>query len=169
MLSFRPTSSGLAVIALPFLLLMAGCASPDGTTPAADRPDPLEDPRVGAEVDRICFASSISGFSAWDGEDGLILNRGPREKFLVTMLGACLPLDGAMRVGLDDRFGGGCLRRGDSLFISSSLIDSPSSDPFASGRCRIDRIYEWVEDSGAPATAPEDAVAADPAAGGGTR
>lgn len=119
--------------------ILAGCS----TTDSAEKSDPLDDVRVGKRVDRICFSSGISGFREWNGDEGLIVRRGAREEYLVTFAGVCPPADNALRIGVDERFGGGCLRRGDRLFVSSRMSSGPGGSPFDSDRCLVGAIYEW--------------------------
>ncbi len=134
------------------VLGIAACA-----TQTADGPDekehdeqekggrPLDDPRIGEQVNRLCFAIAISGFNDWDGGDGVIVRKGVRDRYLVTLLPGCTPIRNAQRIGVTDRFGSGCLERGDRLFVSSDIFPSRRSSPFDSDFCRIKAIYEWKD------------------------
>lgn len=128
---------------------ISACGTTGSENDEVSLEEALNDPRVGEKTDRICFSRGINGFREWkDGPDGLILDRGVNNEYLVLVGPACLTLDRAQRIGIDDRFGGGCLSRGDSLFISDSIF--PSNDRSAAlsiDRCRISAIYEWNEDA----------------------
>lgn len=142
MRSFAFTASATA--------LLAGCAA----TPAGE-PLGLDDPRVGGALDRVCFNRQISGFTRWDEGDGLILRRGVRDEVLAT-LRVCPSADFAQRVGVDARFGGGCLRPGDRLFVSTSAFGGgASADPLDDASCLIDGLYAYDPD--ATGDASEDA------------
>ncbi|GGY44274.1 DUF6491 family protein [Parvularcula lutaonensis] len=104
---------------------------------------PEEDPRVVGREDGVCFTRTINGFSEWDAGEGVILNRSVNDRYLVTFVGPCFPLDTAIVVGLSPRFGtGGCLRRGDLIYFSDS-VSGRSSTPFQSGTCRVGDIYRF--------------------------
>jgi hypothetical protein len=122
---------------------LAACTTATGDDDMA----PEEDMRVGERVDRICFTGGISGFRDWEGGDGLILRKGPSEEYLATLFPGCLNVDNAMRVGFDERFGGGCLRRGDDLFVSDRMFAGGAGSAFDVVRCRVDAIYVWDEDA----------------------
>lgn len=123
------------LFALP-LAALAACASD-----AVDReyePGGPDDPRRGAEVDRICFTSSISGFNVVS-RDAIVVRRGVRDRYLLTLSGTCNARDAFIKVGLRSR-GGSCLSRLDEVLVD----DAPGG---VGGRCTIDRIYEWNPDA----------------------
>lgn len=123
--------------------LLACATSPDG----GEKADPRDDARVGEELNRVCFANNIRSFSSWDDRTGLILKRGVKDEFLVTFRGPCPPLRHAMTVGVDARYGGGCLHPGSALVISDTLFQNANSDAFSVQRCSIDTIYKWNADA----------------------
>lgn len=143
----------LVCVSVACLVLLA-CAAPTSEDDAEE--DPLEDLRVGEEVNRICFTSGINGFSSWDGPNGLLLRRGVNDRFLVLVDGGCFNTENALRVGIDERFGSGCLTRGDRLFVSDRLFPD-RGDPFAVQSCRVLAIYDWDEDAVDNAAAEGDA------------
>ncbi|MEM9233052.1 MAG: DUF6491 family protein [Pseudomonadota bacterium] len=133
-----------------FALGLGACSTSE--TDSSSEPtleEALADKRIGERTDRLCFTRGVNGFSEWDGPDGLILNKGARDKYLVLVQRSCRTIDNAQRVGVDSRFGSGCVSRGDYLFISEEIFGGRSStDPFTSDRCLITAIYQWNEDAG---------------------
>lgn len=140
--------SPLKIIGLSFLSLgLAACST---TTDSGEEPtleDALKDKRVGEKTDRLCFTRGISGFRSWDGPDGLILKKGAREEYLVLVTRSCQTVERAQRIGVDNRFGSGCISRGDYLYISETVFPN-DTDPFSTDRCLITAIYKWNEDAG---------------------
>ena len=132
-------------------LLVSACAT---STPDVEeaKVDPLEDARIGEEVKSLCFASSINGFAEWEDGDGVIVRKGVRDRFLVTVFGTCTPIDHVQSIGTVN---GGCLDRGDKLFVSNSFTGH-GSGPFDNQFCRIKAIYEWNADALDGATDSED-------------
>ena len=146
------------LIAATAAFLTASCITDEAaqTTREEAEAAALADPRVGEEVDSICFKSGINGFAEVKGGDGLILRRGVKDRYLVTILGSCPPLDHAQAVGTSNRFGsGGCLRRTDRLYISTSFTGR-GSGPFDNDFCPIERIYTWNPDAKAEAEVDTD-------------
>ncbi len=116
------------------------------------------DPRLGEEVDRICFSRNISGFRTIDDEDdAVLLERGVNDWYKVSLAGACNynRLRFAQSVAIDERPRGGCVTRGDALVFSDSAFGD-FSFPNAT-RCIIVEIYRW----NSKATAPDDESEAD--------
>lgn len=114
-----------------------GEASADGAAVAAKL-----DPRIGAEVNSICFPRNINGWKTIDGDDdAIILTEGVNDDYRVEFTGACSQSDFnfAQTIGIENRPGGGCLGRGDIL-----LVEGPGD--FVN-RCFITQINEWDEDA----------------------
>lgn len=129
--------------------VLAACAAPTSSEDEQTLEEALAAPQVGEKTDRICFTRGINGFSEWDGPaDGLILRKGASEEYLVLLGGGCLTADRAQAIGVDERFGGGCLTRGDYLFVSETAFPGQRSDPFTVDRCLVTAIYEWDADKG---------------------
>lgn len=128
---------------------------------SGERParEPKADPRLGDEVDRICFSRNISGFRTIDGEDdAVLLERGVNDWYKTTLAGACNHnrLRFAQSVAIDDHPRGGCITRGDTLVFSNSAFGD-FSFPNAT-RCVIVEIHRWDPKTAAP---DEDAEAGD--------
>lgn len=110
------------------------------------------DPRLGAEVDRICFGRNINGWKPVKGEDDVVLlERGVNDWYRVELIGACDErlFRFAHKIGIESRPAGGCVTRGDVIIVEDA-------GDFVR-RCHIRRIYEW--DDKAPA--PEETAGAD--------
>ena len=141
----------LYTLAAPILL--AACAS----TPAGEQTPRgvakyADDPRLGEQVDRICFASSIDNFGN-NTRDTLTVREG-RDHYLIEVMGACTNLDDAMRIGLVST--GSCLRDMDSIIVSTQIIDSPSDSPFDTQRCVVKSIHKWNPDAEESSTEPQE-------------
>lgn len=138
----------IIVSAIAGTAILAACATSEDRQAKVD---PADDPRVGAEESSICFPRTINGFSEWNDGQGVVLNKGVSDRYLVTFIGPCFAADNAMAVGLNTGFsGGGCLRRGDALYFSDSITGRPGTNVFQSGTCRIDKIYAFNRDAKAP-------------------
>ncbi len=110
----------------------------------SSEPSPDGDPRLGEEVDRICFSRNISNFRTIDDEDdAVLLERGVNDWYKTTLSGACnySRLRFAQSVAIDERPRGGCIRRGDALVFSDSAFGD-FSFPNAT-RCIIVEIHRW--------------------------
>lgn len=121
-------------------VLTAACAAvpaqPDDDVAA------IADPRLGAEVDSICFAGTINGWRTVEGDDeAVILTKGVSDDFRVAVSGPCSASDFrfAQTIGIESRPGGGCVTRGDVLLVESA-------GDFVN-RCFITRINRWDEDA----------------------
>ncbi len=133
-------------------VVVASSAAIAGDPEDADKPDP----RIGKEVDRICFASTISGWRAVKGEDNVVLlQRGVRSWYRVELIGACRSYDfrSALTIGIENRPAGGCVTRGDVI-----LVKGPGN--FVN-RCPITKMYEWDEKAKAPEEPEEEAGETD--------
>lgn len=98
------------------------------------------DSRLGQEVDRICFQSTINGWRAVKGEDNVVLlERGVNNWYRVELQGACRSslFRSAIAIGIDSRPGGGCVTRGDRIIVEDS--------PGFTQSCVITKMYEWDE------------------------
>jgi hypothetical protein len=117
---------------------LAGCTS----TPAEPSPRGIaqyaDDPRLGEETNKVCFASSIDGFSMND-RSTVLLHDG-KKRYMVEVTGTCLDLDNAESIALDNSTS--CLTPGDSIIIASTF-----GETFGSRRCMIRNIYNWDKDA----------------------
>jgi hypothetical protein len=124
--------------------------------------EPSADPRVGDQVDRICFGRDINNFRTIKGEDdAILLERGVNDWYKATLIGACnySELKWAQAVAIDQRPAGGCVTPGDSLVFSRSAFGDfkfPNTT-----RCVISDIYKWDPNADA-----DDADSADDDAAG---
>ncbi len=141
--------SGFAALAI-LAALAAGAAAEEAA-----------DPRLGKQVDRICFGRDINNFKAIDGvDDAILLEKGVKDWYKATLIGACnySQLRWAQSVAIDQRPAGGCVTRGDYLIFSNSAFGDFSFPN--STRCAISEIYEWAPDAAAP-VAEDDAAKPD--------
>ena len=106
------------------------------------------DPRLGDQVDRICFGRNINNFKAIDGEDdAILLEKGVNEWYRAKLIGACNwhELKWAQAVAIDQRPAGGCVTPGDYLIFSRSAFGDFSFPNTT--RCAISEIHEWRDDA----------------------
>ena len=138
---YRLTLTALAIAAI------TGCAA----TPGEARPSGLAqyegDPRLGEETNKICFASSIDGFSMNDRKS-VLLHDGSK-RYMVEVTGSCLDLDNAESIALDNTTS--CLTRGDSIIIAQTFGQS-----IGSRRCMITEMHLWDPKAEKPAAAAEE-------------
>ena len=128
-----------ALVSISCLMLTA-CASTDEERSTAIEAD---DPRLGEQVNRVCFTRTIDNFKTVSDRQ-VILSASPRREYLVET-GSCFQLDRAQRIGLTDR-GGNCLRRGDIILVSENVFASRSNTQ-QPDRCFIRSMYEWNVDA----------------------
>lgn len=141
------TTANLMTIAIAGSLL-AACAS--GTTRNDGPPEAfVDDPRLGAEVKQICFASNIDGFQNPERKT-VVVSEGS-DDYLIEVFGSCFNLNNAQ--GLAVQASGSCLRRGDYIIAADSAFGIGTNDGLATQRCSINRMYEWD----AKATVTEEA------------
>lgn len=141
--------SGIAVLAV-VAALAAGATAEE--TP---------DPRLGQQVDSICFGRNINNFRAIDGvDDAILLEKGVNNWYKASLIGACnySQLKWAQSVAIEQRPAGGCVTRGDYLIFSNSAFGDFSFPN--STRCAISEIHEWNPDAAA-AEAEDDAATPD--------
>ncbi|RAN34290.1 DUF6491 family protein [Hyphomonas pacifica] len=132
----------LYILAAPILL--AACAStPAGEETPRGVAKYADDPRLGEEVDRICFASSIDSFGN-NTRDTLTVREG-RDHYLIEVMGVCTNLDDAMRIGLDST--GSCLRDMDAIIVSTQIMGGRDGSPFDTQRCTVKSIHKWNPDA----------------------
>ncbi|MCI5046112.1 MAG: DUF6491 family protein [Aquisalinus sp.] len=130
----------LTALASTTCLLLTACASTDEERSSKIEAD---DPRLGEQVNRICFTRTIDNFKTVSDRQ-VILSASPSREYLVET-GACFQLDRAQRIGLTDR-GGNCLTRGDIILVSEDLFASRSNVQ-QPDRCFIRSMYEWDADA----------------------
>lgn len=128
--------------ALSALLFAAACSTTtDETDPDAWRTDA----RLGEQVNRICFSSSIDNFRETT-RNTVIVEKGVNDEYLIETMGSCYELQGAMSLSLDTFGGSSCISKGDSIYAYDSVF-GPDQTDLAPVRCPISAIYEWHEDA----------------------
>lgn len=120
--------------------MLGACASTEDANEANARAD---DPRRGAEVDRVCFTSSIDGFGETT-RDTVVVREGVNDYYLVEVFGGCYNLRNAQSLAFDTF--SGCLTRGDSLIAYTSAFGPDPMDT-PNVKCRINNIYKWDPDA----------------------
>ncbi|MFN7056142.1 DUF6491 family protein [Hyphomonas sp.] len=120
-------------------LLSAAVLTACGSVPGESRPDGMEryaeDPRLGEPVDRVCFTSTIDGFSM-NTRRTVVLHRGSK-RYMVEVFGACPDLEYADAIGMVSP--SACLSRMDAILVTRTS-GSPGPRP---QRCQIREIREW--------------------------
>ena len=92
-------------------------------------------PRLGVEINQICFASSINGWREVDGErSSVILTKGVSEEYKLDLSGIC-DLTYAFNSIATRTRGSSCLTRGDDIIFNDGLSGV--------NRCMIKKIYTW--------------------------
>ncbi len=146
----------LPALILPVLL--AGCA-----TSGDKQPEPkgiekfADDPRLGDEVKRLCFASSIDSFGNNDGNTFTV--REGMDHYLIEVYGSCFNLDHAERIAIDAT--GSCLTKGDAIIVSDSISSFDRGTPGSTQRCVVKSMHAW--DPQAEAASDAEAEAETPA------
>ena len=98
------------------------------------------DARLGEQVDRICFTSTIDSFRS-PTRSSVIVEKGVNDEYLIETMGSCPNLDWAQSLTFDTFGSSGCLGRGDSIYAFDSAF---GPDNYSMNfRCPISAIYEW--------------------------
>lgn len=113
---------------------LTACATPTGEPRVRGIEAYADDPRLGEETNRICFASNIDGFSMNERET-VLLHEG-RDRYMVEVTAGCAELDYATAIGIDST--SNCVTPGDSIIVSQAL-----GGTFAPQRCMIREIHLW--------------------------
>lgn len=132
-----------AAFLLTASLALAACQSLPGNAPTRGIAAYADDPRLGEPVDRICFASSIDGFS--ENRRNTVVLREGREEFLVEVFGICPDLEYAQTIGIDSSTS--CLTRSDAIIVGHS----PGGSGMSPQRCMIREIRKWDPKAEKPA------------------
>ncbi len=138
----------LPVVYTTLVFLLSACATAANGASRDDAPKGVEkfaeDPRLGEQTDRLCFASSVDNFHSAT-RDTVVLDVSPSKSYLVEVTNGCFNLDRAMSMTLDTV--SGCATRGDYLIVSDSAFGLSQSSGLGPDRCLIRSIYEWDEDA----------------------
>lgn len=116
---------------------IVGCATrgePPRDTQRAEGPDP----RQGEQVDRVCFARTIDGFSHATA-NSVIISKSPNQQYRVETFGQCFDLDRAHTLRLDSF--GSCLSPGDKILAYPFAPTRADSQVIP---CPIKAIYQWT-------------------------
>ena len=143
--ALRPRGSirtGLAACLLAGLTL-AACTTTDTPSEEAEVAE-APDPRRGEEVDRICFASNINGFTETTRRS-VVVEVGANKTFLIETFGPCFNLDRALSLGVSSTTS--CLTRGDNLYASDSVFGFNNRSGIPPQRCVVNKMYEWNPDA----------------------
>lgn len=103
------------------------------------------DPRIGEEVNRICFRPNINGWRTIDKLDNaILLQRGVNDWYYFDLVGACdyRVLRSAIEIGIESRPGPNCITRGDFIIVRDT--------PGLPRRCSVQGMYAWDDDAEAP-------------------
>lgn len=139
-------------------LALTACASAADSTPKPKGAEKYkDDPRLGEQVDKVCFASNIDSFG--DNTRDTFTVREGFDHYLIEVFGSCVPLQHAMTIRMLPKTS--CLRKGDNVVVSDTLLGGAAEGAFTSQRCMVDKIYKWdpkakdkapdTEDSSTPA------------------
>lgn len=137
------------------LLFLAACASTESNQGRdAQITELLSDPRVGEEVNSVCFRRNIDRFS--DATDySVVIGKGVNDKYLV-LTRVCSDLEFAQSLAVESN--SSCLREQDYIRVFRSAFGPSELDTGAFNRCFVDAIYEWNDD---PVEAEGDGEEAD--------
>lgn len=108
------------------------------------------DPRIGEEVNSICFARTINGWKALKGVDNVVLlDKGVHDWYYVELTGYCPArvFQSAERIAIESRPAGGCLTRGDTIVVHD--VGNLAN------RCFIKKMSKW-DDKAHPAEDQEN-------------
>lgn len=144
-----PREKSLPIIYGTLVFLLSACATAANGPSKEEQPRGIErfadDPRLGEEVSRMCFVSSIDSFSD-NTDDTVVLEVSPNKRYLVEVSGGCSVLDSAQSIAVDAH--SSCATKGDYLIVSDSAFGLSNSSGFGPDRCLIKSIHEWNEDAG---------------------
>jgi hypothetical protein len=128
---------------LVFLLpaYLAGCASQEEKVVI-----PLDnDPRIGEEVQQLCFTGNINSWSEVDNDrHAVILRKSVKDYYKLKITPGCDPQWAMSTIALISRPSSPCLTRGDRI--------KTDADPFRGlgSACIITRINKWDPDAAKP-------------------
>ena len=126
-------------LAIMAALILTACAT-NGSTRSERIAETLSDPRVGEEVDRVCFTRGIDAFSE-NKEDSVVLRRAVNDEYLV-ITRSCPDLEWAQSLALINR-STSCLSQFDEIRVFRSAFGPSQADLPGGFRCQIDEIYRW--------------------------
>ena len=115
--------------------LLTGCA----TTQDEKAKIPLDsDPRVGEEVQKVCFVRDLEGWQNVDNDPkAVILRMKNRETFKLKLIGGCYPGMASLNLAVETSPGSSCFSPGDKVRTDGDL-----SSGYGSG-CKVTSIHKW--------------------------
>ncbi len=125
------------ILTISAVALLASCATPEERAASAAESKARVAAGKGDQVDKICFAGSIRGFSETT-RNTVVVRRNARDSYLIETRG-CSQLEHAQRLAIDET--GSCVRRGDRLIVSDDI--NSNSAGLGPERCYINAIYKW--------------------------
>src|SRR5210317_1935923 len=114
--------------------LLTGCA----TTQDDKAKIPLDsDPRVGEEVQQVCFVRDLDGWQNVDNDrKAVILRMRNRETFKLKLVGSCDPGFANLHLAVDTSPGTGC-------FSAGYKVKTGGEASRGYGLCKITSIHRW--------------------------
>lgn len=147
-----PREKSLPIVYSTLVFLLSACATAANGNPKDVKETKLHgvqqfanDPRLGEQVSRMCFVSSIDGFSDAT-DDTVVLEVSPKKNYLVEVSRSCSRLDSAQSIAV--KAASSCATKGDRLLVSDSAFGLKQASGFGPDSCMITGIYEWNEDAG---------------------
>ena len=127
--------------ALALAGVLAACASGGGAETASEPFAYADDPRLGPELSRVCWADRTETKAVLDDRT-VVFFRGD-DAFLVGTRTCRGLTDSNAMIGLTME--GACLKRGDALTVSEARgLQAAGTWGTGQTRCRIQSIHEWV-------------------------
>jgi hypothetical protein len=115
--------------------LLTGCA----TSQDDKAKIPLDsDPRVGEEVQQVCFTRDLDGWQSVDNDrKAVILRMNNGETFKLKLIGGCDPRSADLNLAVKTSTGSGCFSPGDKVKTDGDLSrgDGPG--------CKVTSIHKW--------------------------
>jgi len=115
--------------------LVTGCATPqdDKAQITLD-----SDPRVGEEVQHVCYVRDLDGWQNVDDDSkAVILRMRNRETYKVTLKGPCYPDFASLTVAVRTRSGSGCFSAGDEVRTDGDAFRGSGPG------CTITSTHKW--------------------------
>ena len=120
-------------------MTIIGCSQTTVTQRWTLKPSLTKFSRLGNEVTRICFASSINGWKEFKGErHSIILTKGVKDEYKLELSGFCDVTKAMSNIATRTR-GSSCLTRGDEIIVSDGFSGVD--------RCFIKKMYKWQSEN----------------------
>ncbi|MGB3456058.1 MAG: DUF6491 family protein [Litorimonas sp.] len=136
------TSRSLPLVAVLGSAVLAACASTNDGVRAEAVAELLSDPRVGEQVDRVCFINGIDRFTRRT-DYSVVLTEGVSDDYLV-LVRSCNGLPFAQSLKLSGS--NGCLRPTDRIQVFETAFGTgPRVGSNAFDFCQVEAVYRWDE------------------------